>query len=139
MVEGAARQHALRVDLPTAWGGDDTAATPLETQAFILGACLMGALRGLARQEKIDIRALSARVEGTVDLARGMGKDTDLRAGFFRLHVVLHVDVPLEGEAKRSFVRRALDRCPISDNLAHPTPLEVRLGEDAVNLIAETF
>lgn len=127
-IEGKVRDHALRTDFPLPWGGDNTTATPLETLAFALGACFLGTGRAIAFQEKLPVHSMSATVEGHVDLSRGMGMETEARAGYEGLKLVVCLDASMNEDEKRAFLAKVASRCPVCDTVGGMTPLSVELG-----------
>ncbi|GAA3743850.1 Ohr subfamily peroxiredoxin [Spinactinospora alkalitolerans] len=114
-VEGEGRQGKgrsddgrLNVDLsvPKGMGGDDGPGTNPE-QLFAVGyaACFHGALKGAARQDKVELTGTS--VTARVDI--GKGDDG------FGLAVTLDVTVPgLDRAAAEGLVAKAHRNCPYS-------------------------
>ena len=112
-IEGTLRGHTLRVDQPKAFGGDDTAATPPETLAFALGACVVSTARLLAMQQKLPIEKLAASVRTRLDFARALGEKTAARAGLTTLGVTLKISGPLSVAQKEALLRDVAGRCPL--------------------------
>ncbi len=123
------RGHTLLADQPKPFGGTDMAATPPETLAFSLGACIVSAIRFVAALEKLDVSKITARVTGTLDFSRAMGGSQDKRAGFPGFTVSVSFDAPWSAAEKKSFVERVLARCPVCDNLSNETPLLVEVKD----------
>lgn len=126
-VEGKARDHALTVDLLPSWGGGDTHACPLETLAFALGACFIATARTWATREQLPIDSISAKVEGIVDLTKGMGKEGNNRLGFPSLKISVKLDSPLPEETQREFLQRVASLCPVCDTIDGATPVQIEL------------
>ncbi|MFO7596149.1 MAG: OsmC family protein [Desulfocurvibacter africanus] len=127
VVKGAARGHELRIDQPTVYGGSDTAATPPETFAFALGACLVSSLRFIAELENTKISNIRARVVGNLNFSRVMGGAG--RAGFLGLTLYASFDAPWDEGQKMSFLRRVSERCPIYDNVLQETSMRLVLDK----------
>jgi len=131
VVEGKARGHALAVDLLSSWGGGDSHACPLETVAFAMGACFVATARTWAIREQLPIDSISAEVQGTVDLTRGMGKEGKNRLGFPSLRISVKLDSPLPDETKREFLKRVASLCPVCDTIEIATPIQLELLQDS--------
>lgn len=131
VVEGKARGHTLAVDLLSSWGGGDSHACPLETLAFALGACFVATARTWAIREQLPIDSISADVQGTVDLTKGMGKEGKNRLGFPSMKISVKLDSPLPEETKRDFLKRVASLCPVCDTIELSTPIELELQHDS--------
>lgn len=59
------------------------------------------------------------KVEGDLDTMVLMGKNTDDRAGFQEIRVVVDVDADMSREEKEKFVQDVELRCPVTDNIKH--------------------
>jgi len=130
VVEGKARGHALAVDLLSSWGGSDSHACPLETLAFAVGACFVATARTWAIREQLPIDSISADVEGTVDLTKGMGKEGKNRLGFPSLRISVKLESPLPEESKREFLKRIASLCPVCDTIEMATPVQLELLQE---------
>ncbi|MBN2526108.1 MAG: OsmC family protein [Deltaproteobacteria bacterium] len=129
IVEGQVRQHTIRVDQPKAFGADDTAPTPPEMLAFALGSCVVSTGRLLAMQKQLSIRHITATVEGRLDFAKALGLPTSKRAGYKGLTIRVHLDSDMSGKEKEAFIEEIQSKCPMCDNLEHPTGLKIELAK----------
>jgi len=125
LVQGTARSHALSADQPREFGGTDAGPTPPETYAFSLGACVVSAIRFVAELEELPVSDIRARVRGILDFGKAMGLAPHKRAGFTGLTVTVSLEAPWSVEEKAAFVDRVIERCPVCDNTANVTPLQV--------------
>ncbi len=132
VVEGRVRSHTIRIDQPKEFGGDDTAPTPPETMAFAVGSCVVSTGRLLAMLTNVDVRSISAVVDGELDFARALGKSQETRAGYQGLKVTVRLDTDMTDRQKADFVREIAARCPMCDNVLSPTPVSIELDEPAV-------
>jgi uncharacterized OsmC-like protein len=82
-----------------------------------LGGCIGTIALIIAKQERIEIKALSVAVEADIDTAFLMGKTTEGRAGFTEIRVNANIDADMTAEEKKAFLARVDARCPISDIL----------------------
>ncbi len=128
-VEAKVHNHLIVVDQPQAGGGDDGGPTPLEYLMVSLAGCISAIGRIIATQKKINLRSMTVRVEGELDMEVLLGKNQTDRAGFKGLKALVKVDADLSPAEKRNFLHEIDKRCPVSDNLSQLTPVSVELEE----------
>ena len=122
-IDVAARDFNMVVDQPPAMGGIDAGPNPLEYALGSLAACMVTIGKIIAKQERIDLRGMTCKVDGDLETAVLMGKSTDLRAGFLDIRMELDIDADMTAEEKHAFVEQIEARCPISDMIANTTPV----------------
>jgi len=126
-IEMHAGPFTAYIDQPEAMGGENSAPTPLDYQFFSLGGCLITIAKIAATQKGIELRGISCEVEGGCNTRVLMGKESDDRAGFQAMKVVMDIDADMTREEKEAFIKEVDARCPISDNIFNPTPVEITL------------
>ncbi|GAP20203.1 OsmC family protein [Leptolinea tardivitalis] len=124
-IEVKSRQHVSIVDQPQAGGGKDLGPTPLEYLFVSLSGCIITIGHIVARQQNLPIRNISVRVEGDLNTDILMGKSTETRPGFSGIKVITTIDGDMTKEEKEKFLHLVDSRCPISDNIANITPIEL--------------
>lgn len=124
-IEATSRQHKSIIDQPPAMGGTDAGPTPLEYLFISLAGCIVTIGHIIAKQRHLPVRKIEAFVEGELDTDVLMGKSTEVRAGFSGLRVRAVVDADMTHEEKVKFIHDVDARCPISDNIANLTPIEL--------------
>jgi len=124
-IETTARNHTLFVDQPEASGGANAGPTPLEYLFFSLAGCVVTIGHIIAKQERLPVRNISARVEGEIDTDGFMGKNSDIRAGFSSIRVFTTIDADMTLEEKQALLDKIDHRCPISDNIMYKTPIQM--------------
>lgn len=122
-IEVKAGDHLMFVDQPKAGGGTDAGATPLEYLFASLAGCIGTIGRIMAMQKRIPLRGMDIKVEGALDLETLLGKSKENRAGFSGIRVTVGIDADMSREQKEEFIKELDSRCPISDNIAHATPV----------------
>ncbi len=125
VVEMQARDHKMVIDQPKAGGGTDQGPTPLEYFFFALGGCICTIARIIANQRRIDLRNVTCRVEGELNVDVLLGKSKDDRAGFQSIKAYTTVDADMTKEEKEAFIKEVDERCPISDNIHSLSPVEI--------------
>jgi putative redox protein len=127
--ECRAGKHTLFIDQPTETGGTDAGPTPLDYQLMALGGCIAAVGRIIASQRKLALRGIEVALEGELDTSRLLGKTTSNRAGFVGITARVKIDADLPQAEKEKLVHEIEERCPVSDNLANVTPIQVVLAD----------
>ena len=126
-IEVKAGDHIMYVDQTKAGGGTDAGATPLEYLFASLAGCIGTVARIVANQKRIKLNGMDIKVEGAFDLETLLGKSKENRAGFAGIKVTLTIDSDMSKEEKDAFVHEVESRCPVSDNIANITPVEIEV------------
>ncbi|MCY4001579.1 MAG: OsmC family protein [Bacteroidetes bacterium] len=124
---GESRQFQITIDEPPALGGKDEAANPVEYTLASLAGCLNVVAHLIAKELEIEIHSLKINVEGDLDPGKLLTGDATQRAGFTDIRVKLDVESNAEPELLRQWLAVVRDRCPVTDNLANPTNVEIVL------------
>lgn len=127
-IEVKAANHVMIVDQPKAGGGADEGPTPLEYLFASIAGCVGTVARIVAMQKRIELRGMDMKMEGAFDMETLLGKGRENRPGFTGIKVMLHIDADMSREEKEAFIREVEDRCPVSDNVAHATPLVIEIA-----------
>ncbi len=120
-----ARNFTMIVDEPPQLGGTDQGANPVEYVLAALAGCLNVVGHLVAKEMGIEIRNLSIEISGVLDPAKFMGKPTDERAGYKKIDVVMKVDTDADEDTLKKWLETIEQRCPVSDNLQNPTPVNI--------------
>lgn len=122
-----ARKFQFVVDEPAELGGTNEGPNPVE---YILGAfagCLSVMAHLIAKEMNIELRSLKLDISGLLNPARLFGKSFDERAGFKEISVVIKADTDADKATLQKWIEAIEDRCPVSDNLQHVTPVNIAL------------
>lgn len=124
-----ARNFTLVIDEPEKLGGTNAGPNPLEYELASLAGCLNVTGHLVAKELGITIDRMGMTLSGTLNPARFMGRGDDERAGFKEISVTLDVDCSSDAATIDQW-RHALEkRCPVSDNLADGTLLNIVIKE----------
>lgn len=119
--------HEFRVDEPTALGGEDSAANPVEYALAALGSCQAITYRVWAAQLGLKLDKVAISIDGDIDLRGFFGVAADVRAGFNAVRINVSLDGP-EDTARYEELAAAVDaHCPVLDLFRNPVPVERRL------------
>src|SRR5580698_3639636 len=86
--------HTFKVDEPSALGGTDVAANPVQLALASLGSCQAITYRFWAAHLGIELDSLTVRVTGDLDLRGFFGTDEGVRPGFTAVTVEVAVTGP---------------------------------------------
>lgn len=123
-----ARNFEMIIDEPKNLKGTDEGPNPVEYILGALAGCLSVVGHLVAREMGFQLRGISFELEGDLDPAKFMGKDTSKRAGYERIIVKVKPDCDAPKEQLETWLHTVETRCPVSDNLSNPTPIQISLG-----------
>src|SRR5699024_12630463 len=92
----------------------------------VMGSLIM-VVQLLSKEHRVRIRSLVASARGIFDPARFMWRPTQERTGFTEIEVGIDIDSDASSEELEEIIHVAEERCPVSGNLSHPTPVRIRL------------
>lgn len=122
-----ARDFEWVVDEPAALGGGDLGPNPVEYTLGSLLGCLNVVVHLVAKERGVTLSSFSAKATGELDPARFMGKSMEARAGYQSIHVTIEVTGDATDEELAEIARISEARCPVSDNIAHETPVSISI------------
>lgn len=112
------REHLLVIDQPSA---TNEGANPLETFLFSLAGCISAIAKMVARDRGIVLHQFDVDVKAVMNTAGLLGQATDDPVGFKEINLQAHIEADLSDEEKQAFLDAVCHRCPVHDNLLHPT------------------
>jgi len=122
-----ARNFQIVIDEPAELGGTNDGPNPVE---YVLGAfagCLNVMAHVVAKELNMKLRGIKIDISGPLNPARLFGQSFEERAGFKEISVVLKPDTDADDATLEKWVHAIEDRCPVSDNLQHPTPVSISI------------
>lgn len=130
-VEAVCGEHTIVIDQPKAVGGNGAGPCPVEYVLAGFAACILNVAFVVAGERDLALRSMTVRVEGDLNPAKFVGMPTDDRAGFQSIRLITNIDADMTLAEKEDFLRAVEARCPVSDNLAGTTPVDIVLEEKA--------
>jgi uncharacterized OsmC-like protein len=121
------RSFKIFMDEPPELGGQDGAPSPLEFILAAQGGCLSYMTFYIGKELGIDVKGTEVEIEASLDPAKFAGTNRDVRAGYQAVHVKIRVDADATPEELEKLRAEVEARCPVSDNIAHGTPVHVSL------------
>jgi uncharacterized OsmC-like protein len=122
------RSFQLEGDHPEVFAAQDRAPTPVEIVLGGLAACLTGSIASVAQNRQIQLRSVTATVEGHHNILGILGADPEVRNGFNDVTVHFDIDADAEPEQVQALVAQAQRRSAVFDALTNPTPVDVTVN-----------
>jgi uncharacterized OsmC-like protein len=113
-------------DEPDVLLGGDRAPNPVEYVLHALAGCLTTSLVYHAAARGITVRSVATRLEGDLDLRGFLGLDEDVRRGYERVRVTMHVDADTDQMTIDELVALAQARSPVFDIVSNGVPVAVQ-------------
>ncbi len=128
--EDTSRQPIVfEIDEPPVLLGRNVGPNPVEYVLVGLSGCLTTSLIAHAAARGIEIKGLSTRLEGDLDLRGFLGISEDVTVGYERIRVFFTIDADVSDEKKRELIRMAAKYSPVYNTIANPVAVEVLLDE----------
>src|SRR5215475_9726827 len=81
------KMFTVEADHPQVFASEDNAPTPVELVLSGLASCLTAGVAAVAQRRGIQLRGVSATIEGEMDVQGILGIDSDVRNGFGAIRV----------------------------------------------------
>jgi uncharacterized OsmC-like protein len=115
-------------DHPEVFYSEDRGATPVEFVLVGLATCLTGGLAAVASNRQIPLRAVTATVEGDMNVLGILGADPDIRNGFSGITVKFDIDADCSLEDKQALVAQSQKRSAVYDIITNPGRVSVEVN-----------
>jgi len=122
-----ARNFEMIIDEPANLGGTDHGANPVEYVLAALSGCLNVVGHVVAKEMGFEIKSLEIELDGELNPARFMGKSDEERAGYQAINVKMKPETDADEATLKTWIEKVENRCPVSDNLANATPVNITL------------
>jgi uncharacterized OsmC-like protein len=123
------RSFKIFMDEPPELGGRDGAPSPLEMILAAHGGCLSYMTFYIGKELGIEVKGTEVEVKASLDPGKFAGTNREVRAGYQAVHVQIKVHADASPEQLEKLRQEVEARCPVSDNIAHPTPVHISLGK----------
>jgi uncharacterized OsmC-like protein len=112
-------------DHPECFASEDRGATPAEYVLVALGSCLTAGVAAVAQHREIQLRKVTATVEGDMNVLGILGADPDVRNGYRSIRVRFDVDADASAEDVAALVAQSQKRSAVFDAITNPTDVVV--------------
>jgi len=123
-------QHRKKVftfdaDHPEVFASEDLGATPVEYVLVGLASCLTAGIAAIAQHRNIQLKSITATIEGDMDLQGILGIDDEVRNGFKGIKVTYNIDADANREDIEALVAQSQKRSAVYDIVTNPTNVTV--------------
>jgi uncharacterized OsmC-like protein len=131
---GLGAEHAHRQpftfdgDHPEVFASRDHGATPVETVLAALAGCLTAGVASVATNRGVQLRSVTATLEGDMDLQGILGIDPDVRNGFSGIRVRYEIDADATHAELQGIVAQSQKRSAVFDIVTNPTTVTVEVA-----------
>ena len=122
------KSFTVDTDHPEVFAAEDKAPTPVEIVLSGLAGCLTAGIASVAQNRGIQLNAVTATVEGDMDLQGILGIDEDVRNGFGTIRVNFAIDADASAEDIRALVAQSQKRSAVFDLITNPTHVFVNVA-----------
>ncbi len=114
-------------DHPETFAAEDNGATPVEYVLVGLASCLTAGVAAVAQHREIQLRSVTATLEGAMDIQGILGVDNDVRNGFSGIKVTYDIDADASKEDIEALVAQSQKRSAVYDIVTNPTNVTVEV------------
>jgi uncharacterized OsmC-like protein len=115
-------------DHPELFASEDHGPTPVELVLVGLASCLTAGVAAVAQNREIQLRSVSATLEGDMDIRGILGADTDVRNGFNNIKVTYNIDADASPDDIKALVAQSQKRSAVYDIVTNPTSVAVEVN-----------
>lgn len=112
-------------DHPACFASEDRGATPVEIVLSALGSCLTAGVAAVAQNRGIQLRSVTATVEGSMNILGILGGDPQVRNGFNNVTVRFDIDADATPDELEALVAQSQKRSAVFDLMTNPTTVVV--------------
>jgi len=131
---GLGQEHQHRTtftfdaDHPECFASEDRGATPAEHVLVALASCLTAGVAAVAQQRQIQLRSVTATVEGTMNVLVILGADPEIRNGFDGVKVRFAIDADASPSDIEAIVAQSQKRSAVYDVITNPVNVTVEVA-----------
>jgi uncharacterized OsmC-like protein len=129
---GAEQQHRTTyefdVDHPECFASEDNGAAPVEIVLVGLAGCLTAGVASVAQLRGIQLRSVTATIEGQMSVLGILGGDPDIRNGFEAITVRFAIDADGSRDDLQALIAQSQKRSAVFDVVTNPTNVVVELA-----------
>lgn len=120
-------KFSFDADHPEVFASEDQGATPVEIVLVGLASCLTAGIAAVAQHRGIQLRSVTATLEGGMDIAGILGIDSDVRNGFDGIKVSYDIDADATEDEIKAVVAQSQKRSAVYDIVTNPTNVAVEV------------
>jgi len=121
-------RYSFNADHPELFASEDNGVTPVEYVLVALASCLTAGVAAVAQNRDIQLRSVSATIEGAMDVRGILGVDSDVRNGFSDIKVTYKIDADASADDIKALVAQSQKRSAVYDIITNPTNVSVEVA-----------
>ena len=121
-------EFSFDADHPEVFASEDLGAAPVEYILVGLASCLTAGVAAIAQYRGIQLRSVTATLEGGMDIQGILGIDSDVRNGFDGIKVTYKIDADATADEIEALVAQSQKRSAVYDIVANPTNITVEVN-----------
>jgi uncharacterized OsmC-like protein len=121
-------QFVIDADHPEVFASEDHAATPVEIVLAALGSCLTAGVAAVATNRGVELRSVTASLEGDMDIQGILGIDPEVRNGYSGIRVRFEIDADADRADIEAIVAQSQKRSAVFDIVTNPTNVTVEVA-----------
>ena len=129
---GAEQSHrsswSFDADHPEVFASEDSGPTPVEYVLVGLAGCLTAGVAAVAQNREIQLRRVSATLEGSMDVRGILGIDSDVRNCFGAIKVTYDIEADATPDEIKALVAQSQKRSAVYDIITNPTDVRVEVN-----------
>ena len=129
---GAEQQHRTTyeydVDHPECFASEDNGATPVEYILVGLAGCLTAGVAAVAQHRGIQLRSVTATIDGEMNILGILGADPDIRNGLEAVTIRFAIDADASRGELEALIAQSQKRSAVFDIVTNPTKVLVELA-----------
>lgn len=114
-------------DHPEVFVAEDNGPTPVELLLVSLASCLTAGVAAVAQNRDIQLRSVTATLQGDMDIRGILGADPDVRNGFSQISVNYEIDADASADDIKALVAQSQKRSAVYDVVTNPTSVKVEV------------
>ena len=115
------------VDHPECFASEDKGATPVEYVLVGLVGCVTAGVAAVAQLRGIQLRSVTATIEGQMNVLGILGADPEVRNGFESILLRFAIDADASREDLEAVIAQSQKRSAVFDIVTNPTKVLVEL------------
>lgn len=122
------KAFSFDTDHPEIFASEDNGATPVEYVLVGLAGCLTAGVASVAQNRGIQLNAVTATLEGDMDLAGILGISKDVRNGYSGIKVSFAIDADASHDEIAALVAQSQRRSAVYDIVTNPTAVTIEVS-----------
>jgi len=129
---GAEQRHRTTyefdTDHPECFASADNGATPVEFVLVGLAGCLTAGVAAVAQHRGIQLRSVTATIDGEMNILGILGADPDIRNGLEAVTIRFAIDADASRGELEALIAQSQKRSAVFDIVTNPTKVLVELA-----------